>query len=136
MPSMCQGASVKYIQNIIMMLAAIFAPIQAVLITTMVLIGIDFVTGIVAAKKRGEVITSSGFRRTISKLVVYELALVVGFLAERYMMPMLPVCKMVSSLIALTEIKSIYENLDSASGGDLLKSIVSKIGSDNGRRED
>jgi phage-related holin len=118
------------------MLAAIFAPIQAVLITTMVLIGVDFVTGIVAARKRGEVITSSGFRRTISKLVVYELALVVGFLAERYMMPMLPVCKMVSSLIALTEIKSIYENLDSASGGDLLKSIVSKIGSDNGRRED
>jgi hypothetical protein len=87
----------------------------------------------VAAKKRGELITSAGFRRSISKLLIYELALILAFLAEHYMIDLLPITKMVSGLVAVTELKSIYENLDSIGGGDLLKSIISKLGSENSK---
>lgn len=115
------------------MLISIFAPIQAVIATTLVLISIDLISGVVASAKRGEKITSAGFRRSVSKLIVYELALMIGFIAETYMLQFLPVTKMVSSLISLTELKSIFENIDSASGGGLLKTIIDKLGSENSK---
>lgn len=115
------------------MVVSIFAPIQAVLATTLVLIFVDLVTGVIAAKNRGEEITSAGFRRSISKLLVYEFALLVGYVAETYMIGFLPLTKMISSLIALTETKSIFENLDSSAGGQLLKTLIDKLGSENAK---
>ncbi len=123
----------KYLQAVLVATVSIFAPIQAILVTTSVMILGDFITGVLAARKRGEEITSAGFRRSISKLLVYEVALMMGFLAERYMIDFIPVTKMISSLVALTEIKSIYENLDSIQGGKLLESIITKLGSDNAK---
>ncbi len=114
-----------------LMLITVFAPIQAVLGTTMLLIGVDFVSGVIAAKKRKEKITSAGFRRSLSKLVIYEIALMIGFLAQTYMIPIMPIVNMVSSLIALTECRSIFENLDNINGGNLLKTIIDKLGSAN-----
>ena len=126
----------KYLEALGLMLISIFAPIQAVLATTLALIAVDLISGVVAAAKRGEKITSAGFRRSISKLIVYEVALMIGFVAETYMLPFLPVTKMISSLISLTELKSIFENMDSASGGGLLKTIIDKLGSENAQPKD
>lgn len=123
----------KTLHSILIATVSVFLPVQGLLTTSAILIAVDLISGVVAAHKRKEPITSSGLRRTISKLFVYEIALILAFLAETYMMPMIPVTKMVSSLVALTELKSIYENLDSITGGDLLKTIISKLGSDNSR---
>ncbi len=117
------------------MVASIFLPIKAILATTLFLIFVDLISGVAAARKRGEPITSAGFRRSISKLIVYELALALGFLAETYMLQSMPITKMISSLISLTELKSIFENIDTTSGGGLLKTIIGSLGSDNAKKE-
>lgn len=112
-------------------MAAIFAPIQSLLMTTGIMIFIDFITGVLAAKKRGEPITSAGFRRSLTKIFVYEAALMLAFLAETYMSDILPFVKMAAAMISIVELKSIYENLNGISGEDLLKGLIDKLGSAN-----
>lgn len=123
--------TLKLIETGALMILAVFAPIQSLIITTVVLIVVDLVTGIYAAVKRSEAITSAGLRRTISKLFIYEVALMCAYLAEHYMQLDLPIVKMASTMVSLVELKSIMENLNSISGVDLLKSLIEKLGSSN-----
>lgn len=116
--------------------AAVFAPIKMVLLVTGVLIFADLVTGIIAARKRKEPITSAGLRRTVTKVFIYNAAIMLGFLAETYMLDgFLPISKIASSLIALVECKSLYENLDEIRGGNLFKSLIDKLGSVNDEKK-
>ena len=111
---------------------AIFAPIQSTLITVVALIAIDLVTGLMASRKQGQPITSAALRRTITKIFVYEMAVMVAFITQKYMVPdLLPLVKMASTMIAVVELKSIYENLNIISGEELLKSLIEKLGSSN-----
>ena len=122
---------IKFLEALVVSIVAIFAPIQSLLITTAVMIAADLITGIIAARKRGEAITSSGLRRTISKLFVYEFAILMAYLAEHYMSNALPFVKMASSMVSLVELKSIYENLSTIGDQDLLKSLISQLGSES-----
>lgn len=122
----------EWLINISLATLSVFAPIKAAVITVMVLTVVDMITGIIAAKKRGEELTSAGFGRTIAKIAVYELATLCAFLSQKYLiLDMMPVCTLVTSLIGLTELKSVLENLDSISGGSFFSSVVSKISSNN-----
>ena len=64
---MIQGKMIKIIEAFLLSIAAIFAPIQGLLGATAFMVISDLVTGVMAAKKRGEKITSSGLRRTDRK---------------------------------------------------------------------
>ena len=122
----------KWLQALVLSCLAVFAPIKAMLLVTGVLIFADLFTGVWAAAKRGEKITSAGLRRTLTKACVYEAALCLGFLAEHYMLDgAIPVTKIVSGLVGLVELKSCYENLNVISGQDLLKTVIDKLGSEN-----
>lgn len=122
----------KYLEPLLLTLITLFSPIKAVLLTTGFLIAADLVTGIMAAKKKGQPITSAGLRRTASKIFIYHLALITGFLIEKYMLEdFFPLSKMVSGIIGLVEGKSIFENLSIIYGQNLFKGIVSKLGSAN-----
>jgi Bacteriophage holin family len=119
----------KYLKYFGLSLIAIFAPIKHLLIATAIMIFVDLITGILAARKRGEPITSAGIRRSLSKLIVYEAAILIAFMTEHYMSDTLPFVNMASSMISLVEITSVYENINSLSGTDLLKGLISKLGS-------
>jgi hypothetical protein len=111
---------------------AIFAPIHASIISVFVLIFSDLITGILAARKRKEPITSAGLRRTITKLFVYETAMMLGFISEKYLLGgLLPVSKLVAAMAGIVELKSIFENMDELSGQNLLGSILAKLNSTN-----
>lgn len=111
---------------------AALAPIQAVLVTVGILIMADLFTGILAAIKRKDKISSAVMRRTISKMFIYQLAVICGFLLETYLMGgILPVAKIVAGVIGMVEFKSILENSNTIMGGDVFKTILSKLGSDN-----
>lgn len=123
---------VGLIKPLLMALAAVFAPAKALILTSATLLAVDLLTGVWAAKKRGEPITSQGLRRTLTKLAVYESALLLAFIAEQYLIiDILPVSKIVSSFIAITELKSSYENINEIGGGDLLKSLITKLNGPN-----
>lgn len=122
----------EYVFALLTALVGIFAPIKEVLATVMVLILLDLATGIYAAHKRGESINSSAIRRTVSKIFVYETAIIAGFLAQAYLVKdLIPVASLIGSVVGLVELKSVLENLNSISGTDLLKSVIDKLGSSN-----
>lgn len=121
-----------YLSAALLGIASIFAPIQSVLLVTLVLISADLLTGMYAAYKRGEAIQSSAIRRTVSKVLIYEIAIALAFLAEHYLMgDTLPAAKLIASMVGMVELKSVLENLNSISGTDLLKSVIEKLGSQN-----
>lgn len=118
--------------NIITVLIAALAPIHALMISVGFLILADLITGIWAAIKRKEKIKSSTMRRVISKICVYNVAVISGFLVEQYMLDsFLPISKIVASVIGLVELKSILENGNDILGTPIFKTILSKLGSDN-----
>lgn len=111
---------------------SIFAPIQAVLVTVGILIVADLVLGILAARKRGEVINSASMRRTVSKMLIYESVVILGYLLQHYLMDdIMPVAKICAGAIGMVEFKSILENADTINGGSLLKALIEKLGSAN-----
>lgn len=113
-------------------IAAVFAPVQHVMLVTLAMISIDLVTGILAAKKQNIPVSSAGLRRTISKLFIYELTIAMGFLVETYMTgSLIPIVKIITTFVGITELKSCMENLDTINGSSLLKAILDKLGSDN-----
>jgi len=118
----------------LIVLCAVFAPIKAMLITCGVLIVADMLTGIMAAKKRKEEIQSAEMRRSVSKFVVYQIAIMSAFLLETYMLDnLVPVSKVVAGVIGMVEFKSILENASTIAGKDLLKLVIEKLGSKNAK---
>lgn len=115
---------------------AVFAPVKAVLVTVLVLVLLDTITGVMAARKRGERITSAGLRRSVSKLLAFELALIAGHLLERFLLvgAGIPVVSLLAAAIGVVEAKSVLENCDTISGGSVFKSIIGRLGSTNDRK--
>jgi hypothetical protein len=110
----------------------IFGPVKEVMATVVVLILLDLVTGMYAAYKRKEPLSSSAIRRTVSKIFIYEVAIGAGFLAQAYLVKdLIPVANLIGSVVGLVELKSVLENLNGASGTDIFKSIIDRLGSDN-----
>lgn len=124
----------EYLYKGLLVLAAILAPIKALLISCGALIVADMVTGMFAAHKRGEPINSADMRRSLTKMVVYQIAIISAFVLEKYMLDgLLPVSKIVSGVIGMVEFKSILENASTIAGQDILQMVIDKLGSKNAK---
>lgn len=122
----------NFLKYVAASLIAILAPAKALLISVGFLVIADLATGIWAAYKRKEKISSAAMRRTITKAVVYQVAVISAFLVETYMLEnIFPVSKVVASVIGLVELTSILENANKILGQDLFKTVIAKLGSDN-----
>ena len=122
----------KHLSPFILSVVAVFAPIKALLLVTGILIFADLITGMIAAKKKGQAINSAGLRRTATKIFVYEAAIMLGYLVEHFMIAdFLPVSKIAAGLISVVELKSILENLDVINGNPVFKTLIEKLGSVN-----
>lgn len=122
----------QHLINILVALVAVFAPAQGMIITSIILIVIDLITGLLAAHKQNLPITSAGLKRTIVKLAVYEAAILLGFITQKYLTgDSIPVASIVSGFIGITEFVSCMENLNILGGNNLLKALIDKLGSAN-----
>lgn len=111
---------------------SVLAPIKGMIITSLLLCLLDLITGVLAARAQKIPITSSGIARTIVKLLVYELTIVLGYLTQTYLLQnAMPISSLISGMIGMTELLSNLENLNIITGQDLLKSIIAKLGSKN-----
>jgi phage-related holin len=109
-------------------IAMVFMPIKATLITVMVLTVVDLISGIMAARKEKKRITSSGLKRTIIKMTVYEAVIMLGFLTEQYMTgDAVPIVKVLAGFIGLTELKSVMENIERISGMSIIHLLIDKL---------
>lgn len=122
----------KSLSTFLLSIIAVFAPIQSAIFATIAMVFADLLLGVWAAVKRKESVTSAGLGRTVSKLVVYLGAIVLAFVAEKYLTgSMLPVCKLVTTLIGAAELKSCLENVDSITGVNTFQAIITKLSSKN-----
>jgi uncharacterized membrane protein len=98
------------------LIASFFIPIKGFLLFTVFVVFADTVTGIMAANKRGERITSKGLYRTSQKIVVYYVGIMIFEGARNTFSLPLNITYMVAFTIATTELYSISENIKSMTG--------------------
>lgn len=126
----------KYLIPSLLSAVSVFAPIKGVIITVGVVIVVDLVTGVLAARKRGEKITSAGLRRSLSKALIYQTAVLTGFLMEKYLLvDLVPITKLVAGAIGAVESVSIFENLNTLSGNNLFTKLLEMLGSANDKKK-
>lgn len=94
---------------------------------TLVIVLVDLYTGRMAAKHRGEAIKSSGYRTSVMKYVLYMLGILISELFIRVFSLPIPLTYMVAGVVALTEIKSIFENIETVTGVDLWGYVGEKL---------
>jgi hypothetical protein len=125
----------EFLAKLSIAICAALAPIKMVMITVGVLILVDLITGIWAALKRGEKVSSAAMRRTISKMFIYQMSVICGFLLETYILSgSIPVSKIVAGVIGMVEFKSVLENSNVIVGDDVFTMILKKLGSDNDKK--
>lgn len=125
----------KHLEHLALATLAVFAPIKAMIVVALVLVAVDLITGIWAARKKGEKIVSAGLRRTVTKIFVYECAILTSFLVEKFMIDgLIPLSKLAAGIIAVVELKSVLENLDRIYGISLFKGLLDKLGSVNDKQ--
>lgn len=120
----------------LLLLAAFLAPIATVIFAVIFLIFVDFITGILASIKEKQNITSSAMSRTIAKTFVYCTTIIVTYVVHKYLLVGFdfPVESIVSGFIALTEMKSILENLNRISNHSVLKDLILIFSNERERR--
>jgi phage-related holin len=116
-----------YIPTLIAYLTFFFSPIALILFTTGVLVFTDLITGVYAAKSKGEIIHSKKMARSIGKIIFYFIAIILSRLMEVTFFPVIPIANITAGYIALIEFKSNIENVGTITGIDLWKAIIDKI---------
>lgn len=96
-----------------------FLPIRHFLIFTIFVVIADTITGIKAAKKEGQKISSKGLYRTSEKIAVYFVAIMIFEAAKNTFSLPVPITYMVAFIIATTELFSISENIKRITGVNL-----------------
>ncbi len=108
---------------------AVFLPIKELMLTIGFLVGADMVVGIWKALKLKQRIRSRRMSDTITKLLLYQIAIMSGFLIETFIISeLIPITKLVATVIAVIEFKSIIESIESVTGKDLWGKIKTIIG--------
>lgn len=96
-----------------------FEPITSSLLLIFFAVSIDYISGIIKAKKLKEKITSRRFRDSVSKLFLYESLSGLMYGIEILCFWGIPVSNIIIGFILLTEALSISENVDEISNGKL-----------------
>lgn len=118
--------------GIALSLLAVLTPIKPLLVSVGFLIFADAVSGILAARKRGEKISSSKLRSTISKTFIYQICIISAFVMEKYLISdAMPIAKIVAAAAGVVELKSLLENANQITGINVFDAIKSKLGSPN-----
>jgi uncharacterized membrane protein len=100
-------------------LASFFIPIQGFLLFTVAVVFADTITGIKAARKEGQKISSKGLYRTTEKIVVYFTSILIFELAKNTFSIPFPTTYMVAMMISATELFSVAENVQRITGVNL-----------------
>jgi phage-related holin len=108
-------------------LAAFFAPIKSAMLAVGVIIMLDFVFGILAARKKREKIESKKMARTAVKMLVYQMLVVSAHLCEHYLVDFIPFTQITLGFVAIIEFYSIGESFTTITGENFIsyaKSII------------
>ena len=118
----------KYIIQLFAVVSAFFLPISGILFLIGFAIAVDTITGIWKAKKLKIKITSRGLSAIVSKLFLYEVAVILTYLIDYYILndiiltffsvPLM-LTKILSLVLCSIEVISISENYKAVKGIDI-----------------
>lgn len=117
------------IKAIAVVVLAFIAPVQSILILVGFLAFGDMITGLWRSKKKNHKITSTRLSRTVSKLILYSLLILLthGFELVFPLTEYLHITQISAGVICMVELTSVYENVSEILGNDLWKILRSKI---------
>jgi phage-related holin len=105
-------------------LIAYFSPIQALFHVILFFIVVDWITGVYSSYKCNVQITSFKLRATIEKFVFYNIAVMITFVFQKELFFNFNLANIVAGYIAVTELKSIFENIFKITKLDILSAIL------------
>jgi hypothetical protein len=127
-------------------LGAFFLELRETLLSIGFLIIADSLTGVWYAWKEGtriegsiwkgwKHVTSRKAARILIKLFIYPLVLIVAKVGEDYLTPAIPWISVTSGILAVIEIKSIFENAGNILGYNVWKKVAEKLWPDKNKDE-
>ena len=126
------------INKLLIVLGAFLLPIKPLLILVGLCIFLDTIFGVWKCKKTGVEVNSKGLSAIISKMVLYQLAVILFFALETYILGdfvmlftsiHLFLTKVIATLLVGIEITSISENIKAVTGQGLwgrVKALLSR----------
>jgi hypothetical protein len=87
----------------------------------------DTLTGVLAAKKKGERFNSLRLFDTVPKLIAYGTAILIAAVIQWKFMPEFPCIKGITLFVVYIELKSIDENITAITGQSMFKKIIQLI---------
>ena len=106
---------------------AILVPIYDVTGALIILILIYLITGIIASVKNQVKFQWEKIENTFTKVIIYSLILLAGWVVESKIMPAIPLMRLVAGFLALTELRSTLGNFKNIFGLDMWEYIRSAI---------
>jgi phage-related holin len=100
------------------------APLWPFLVLMFALVLADLYSGVKAARRRKEIITSKGFRRTVEKITMYTLAIMLAHGMSVVFLPSFDLAWLPAFAICVAEIKSNFENIYSITGVDVGEEVM------------
>ena len=111
------------LKSVLACVLTFFLPIYPAMVAVGILIIIDTMTGVIAAYRNKEQITSKKLGGAITKSIVYQLLIISAHLCETYLFASIPFVKISLAFLAMTEFTSIAENFQKATGKNFIKYI-------------
>lgn len=109
-------------------IVAFISPLLPLAVLVSTLIATDFIFGIYRAYKLGELINSRKMGHTISKMFLYNMAVLTVFMLEKIIVGTdMQFTKIAVGVIAMVEVKSIDESFKILYGFSIYESIIGKI---------
>src|SRR5690606_9898078 len=105
-------------------LSAFFMPTSVWIFCVGIFVFADFVTGVAASNKEGVPFTSHRARDSVIKFAVYGVAILAAQAVSMHFFPEFPALKLVSSLTAYVELKSMDENIKRLTGKSIFGEII------------
>jgi len=110
------------------LLISYFAPVKDIVHVMLIFIAIDFLSGLWAARKRGEKLQSRKFRKTLTKFLWYTVALILSFMMEKtFNLSWSNLSGIVGGFVCFIELKSIFENITHITGEPVFMKILHLI---------
>lgn len=102
-------------------------PVAGFMVAGAFLVACDWITGVTAARKRSQKITSRGLLRTIQKITFYCMAIVLVVIVEHTFFRSNWMVSLVATYIALVELYSNLENISIITGTNVLAIVRNAI---------
>jgi len=121
-------AIVAWIYKILLSTLAFIAPVNGLMLSIGFLLFIDLILGIMTARKNGIPIQSKELKKTVIKMLLYQVTVISAFILDTYFIQMGSIVVRITALsVGITEAKSIFEHVGTLTGLDIWSVLKDKL---------